>query len=140
MTNDKGPMTLQVACGMFLRKSLLAVFLFAGFWTWATPVRAQYFHTYSSPLSRQIVSPYAAHPPVTPYINLIGRNPVVNYFGIVRPELESRRIQAQQNQAIQTLTRQVQGAEPKSPDVWTLPKTGHHSYFMNFSHYYPGNK
>jgi hypothetical protein len=99
---------------------------------------AQYFHTYASPLSARYQSPYASRPAsVTPYINLIGRNPVVNYFGIVRPELEARRIQAQQSQAIQTLSRQLQGAEPKSPDVWSLPKTGHTAYFNNFSHYYP---
>jgi hypothetical protein len=104
----------------------------------ATRADAQYFHTYASPLSARYQSPYASRPAsVTPYINLIGRNPVVNYFGIVRPELEARRIQAQQSQAIQNLSRQLQGAEPKSPDVWSLPKTGHTAYFNNFSHYYP---
>jgi hypothetical protein len=88
-------------------------------------------------LSRQFVSPYANRPTVTPYINLIGRNPVINYFGIVRPELEMRNIQQQQIQAIQTLGRQLQGTESKSADQWSLPKTGHRAYFMNFSHYYP---
>jgi hypothetical protein len=107
----------------------------------AKPAYAQYFHTYSSPLSRQMVSPYASRPAaVTPYINLIGRNPVINYFGIVRPELEMRNLQTQQIQAIQTLGRQLQGAEPKAPDQWSLPKTGHRSYFMNFSHYYPSRQ
>jgi len=105
---------------------------------WVKPANAQYFHTYSPPLSDRYSSPYANRAPsVSPYINLIGRNPVINYFGVVRPELESRKIQAQQYQAIQTLGRQLPGAEAKSADVWSLPKTGHTSYFMNFSHYYP---
>ncbi len=103
----------------------------------ATRADAQ-FQTYASPLSARYQSPYASRPAsVSPYINLIGRNPVVNYFGIVRPQLEVRKTQAQQSQAIQTLSRQLQGAEPKSPDVWSLPKTGHTAYFNNFSHYYP---
>jgi len=111
-----------------------------------TPANAQYAHTYAPPISDRFSSPYAvpfaspyANRPasVSPYINLIGRNPVVNYYGIIRPSLETRQIQAQQAQAIQTLGRQAPGAEPKTPDVWTLPKTGHTSYFMNFSHYYP---
>jgi hypothetical protein len=99
---------------------------------------AQYFQTYASPLSQRYNSPYTYRPPsVSPYINLIGRNPVVNYFGIVRPQLEARKIQVQQAQAIQGLNRQLQGAEAKSPEVWSLPKTGHTAYFNNFSHYYP---
>jgi len=99
---------------------------------------AQYFQTYASPLSQRYNSPYTYRPPsVSPYINLIGRNPVVNYFGIVRPQLEARKIQVQQSQAIQSLNRQLQGAEAKSPEVWSLPKTGHTAYFNNFSHYYP---
>jgi hypothetical protein len=104
----------------------------------ATRADAQYFQTYASPLSARYQSPYGSRPAsVSPYINLIGRNPVVNYFGIVRPQMEARKIQVQQSQAIQSLGRQLQGAEPKSPDVWSLPKTGHTAYFNNFSHYYP---
>jgi hypothetical protein len=107
----------------------------------AGSARAQYFRSYSSPISRPYSSPYASRPAaVSPYINLIGRNPVVNYFGIVRPELEARSIQQQQTQAIQTLGRQLQAAEPNIPDQWGLPKTGHRSYFMNFSHYYPSSR
>ena len=136
VTQDRG--TFQV----LFRNSLQMACLGAGLLlVSAKPARAQYFHTYSSPLSRQMVSPYANRPAaVTPYVNLIGRNPVINYFGIVRPELEMRSFQQQQSQAIQTLGRQLQGAEPKAPDQWSLPKTGHRSYFMNFSHYYPSRQ
>ena len=136
LPQDRG--TFQV----LFRNSLLTACLGAGLLlVSAKPAYAQYFHTYNSPLSRQMVSPYANRPAaVTPYINLIGRNPVINYFGIVRPELEMRSLQTQQIQAIQTLGRQLQGAEPKAPDQWSLPKTGHRSYFMNFSHYYPSRQ
>jgi hypothetical protein len=122
-----------------LRHSLTAVVFGAGLLLIASkPAHAQNFHTYAPPLSDRFNSPYASRgPSVSPYINLFGRNPVVSYFGIVRPSLEMRQIQTQQAQAIQTLGRQVPGAEPKTPDVWSLPKTGHTSYFMNFSHYYP---
>jgi hypothetical protein len=124
---------------VFLGKSAMVACLgAAALLVSATRADAQYFQTYASPLSARYQSPYASRPAsVSPYINLIGRNPVVNYFGIVRPQLEVRKIQAQQSQAIQTLGRQLQGAEPKTPDVWSLPKTGHTAYFNNFSHYYP---
>ena len=124
---------------MSLGKAIRAVVFGSGlFLVSVKPAQGQYFHTYSPPLTDRYSSPYANRPAaVTPYINLIGRNPVINYFGVVRPELEARKIQAQQYQAIQTLGRQLAGAEPKTADVWSLPKTGHTSYFMNFSHYYP---
>ena len=124
---------------MLIRKEFLGVWLGAGLiLVSARPACAQYFHSYTSPASRQYASPYASRPAaVTPYLNLLGRNPVINYFGIVRPELESRNVQQQQRQTLQSLERQLQSTESKPPEAWSLPKTGHRSFFQNFSHYYP---
>jgi hypothetical protein len=81
----------------------------------------------------------SARPVVSPYINLSGRNPVVNYYGIIRPELESRSLELQQRQALQQLERRLQEGESKTEQSLVLPRTGHRSYFMNYSHFYPGS-
>jgi hypothetical protein len=91
------------------------------------------------PMSRPMMSP-SAQPVVSPYINLSNRNPVVNYYGIIRPQLESRSLELQQRQTLQQLERRLRGEEAKTEELLTLPRTGHRSYFMNYSHYYPGSR
>ncbi len=73
-------------------------------------------------------------PPISPYLNLFRTgNPAINYYGIVRPEVEFRR-------AYQGLQQQVatQGQEIDQNAEQGVPSTGHTTQFMNFSHYYPG--
>jgi hypothetical protein len=89
-----------------------------------------------SPMSRPMSGP-SARPAVSPYINLSGRNPVVNYYGIIRPQLETRSLEAQQRQTLQQLERRLKEGDTKSEELLALPRTGHRSYFMNYSHYYP---
>jgi hypothetical protein len=78
----------------------------------------------------------SSRPVVSPYINLSGRNPVVNYYGIIRPELEARSLELRQQQNLQQLERRLREGEAKTEELM-LPRTGHRSYFMNMSHYYP---
>ena len=87
------------------------------------------------PMSGPMSGP-SARPVVSPYINLGGRNPVVNYYGIIRPELESRSLELRQQQNLQQLERRLREGEAKTEELM-LPRTGHRSYFMNLSHYYP---
>ncbi len=79
---------------------------------------------------------YAPSPPVSPYLNLLrrGSSPAVNYYGLVRPQIEFR-------DSIQGLQQQVSalGAETANLNASAseLPFTGHPVQFMNSSHYFP---
>src|SRR5439155_3800478 len=67
---------------------------------------------------------------VSPYLNLLGgRNPAVNYYGIVRPQLVFQNASSGlQQQAME---------RPNDPTEPTLTRgTGHPVYFNNLSHYY----
>src|SRR5262245_26793062 len=77
---------------------------------------------------------FGPRPAVSPYLNLTrGGLPAVNYFGLVRPQIETQ-------QALQNLQQQIQlGVNPlvnpgANPQVLT---TGHSATFNNLSHYYP---
>ena len=106
------------------RLSLLATALLLG--SAAAPVRAQYV-------------PPSGRPGYSPYLNLArpGVPPALNYFGLVRPELEFRRdVVGLQNQ-IGTLQQSLvsgTGTDPSAPLT-----TGHAATFMNLSHYYSGS-
>jgi hypothetical protein len=88
--------------------------------------------TYSPPVTNP-------RPVISPYLNLnrTGVNPAINYFGIVRPQMEN-------HQAIQNLQQQVQVTQgmmqtqpgPMANDE--IAPTGRTvgSYF-NYSHYFP---
>jgi hypothetical protein len=75
-------------------------------------------------------------PPFSPYLNLNrrGTNPAINYYGLVRPQIEFRN-------AIQNLQSDVSslGAQAASGQagVTTLPPTGHPTQFSNLSGYFP---
>lgn len=76
----------------------------------------------------------AARPPVySPYLNLTrSGNAAINYYGLVRPELDFRN-------AIQGLQTEFSSLnQASSTDLNAAPGTGHPVAFMNLSHYYPG--
>jgi hypothetical protein len=86
----------------------------------------------AQPLTRPI-NPYT-RPPVSPYLNLLrGGNPAINYFGIVRPELEGIQMTQQLGQL------NPYGPVPPVAPTGVLPVTGHVATFGNFSHYYYQN-
>jgi hypothetical protein len=74
-------------------------------------------------------------PAVSPYLNLLrpGNSPGVNYYGLVRPQMEFRN-------NIQNLQQQV--AENQSSIMGlnnaVLPTTGHATSFLNTGGYFPG--
>ena len=109
-----------VVCALFA----LSVLTVAGT---AEQARAQY----SQP---QRLGP-VFRPPVSPYLNLLrrGSDPAVNYYGIVRPEIEFRsglqNLQQQVNTVGQDVTAQDQA-------LGLLPATGHPVQFFNYSHYF----
>lgn len=72
-----------------------------------------------------------ARPTFSPYLNLLRRgDPVLNYYGLVRPQLELR---GSVQQLQQRLSGQLISEEERAS---ALPATGHPSRFMHYSHYF----
>jgi hypothetical protein len=86
------------------------------------------------PYVRPAVSPNPT-PPVSPYLNLLrsGSSPAINYFGLVRPEIDFRNSLQQIQQQISGLPGAA-GYDPNAP-----LSTGHPTQFMNYSHYFGNN-
>ncbi len=80
--------------------------------------------------------PYSA-PVLNPYLNLLNRgNPAINYYGIVRPQI-------QQGQQLQTLqfglnrtAAEVNAAETAATTPGVLAATGHTVGFMTYTRYF----
>jgi hypothetical protein len=76
-------------------------------------------------------------PPYSPYLNLRRQgNPAINYYGLVRPEIQGwnsvQNLQQQVNQlGLQTTT----GTEAATG---VLPPTGYPARFQDFARYFPG--
>jgi hypothetical protein len=80
--------------------------------------------------------PAYTNPAVPPIINLArpGSNPAINYYGIVRPQVDFRNsmLRLQQGQA-------ALGQEIGTEQAGGLPTTGHAAFFMNYSTYFLNN-
>jgi hypothetical protein len=77
---------------------------------------------------------YQTQPAVSPYLNLTraGTNMAINYYGIVRPQIDFRN-------SIQSLQTQVDnlGAGGATDNAGGgLPATGHKTQFMNYAKYF----
>jgi hypothetical protein len=78
-------------------------------------------------------------PTVSPYLNLLQNNNqlngIPNYQSLVKPLIEQRDASQRQGNSLQRLQQQVnsQGASGAGGQR----STGHHTSFMNFSHFYP---
>jgi hypothetical protein len=76
-------------------------------------------------------------PAYSPYLNLLrGGDPGVNYYGLVRPEIDFRNsVQNLQQQITQGFNATNQAID----QVTGLPLTGHGVVFLNTSHYFAGS-
>jgi len=73
-------------------------------------------------------------PTFSPYLNLLRRgNPAVNYYGLVRPEVEFRNSVNQMQQQLNSVQSTVD-QEANNPNAVT---TGHRTQFQSYGHYYP---
>ncbi len=77
-------------------------------------------------------------PTVSPYLNLLQNNnplnPVTNYQALVKPLINQGNAIQQQGNAIRQLQQGPGGGVPS----YGGPQTGRHTYFMYYSHYFPG--
>jgi hypothetical protein len=73
-------------------------------------------------------------PVISPYLNMArGGNAAVNYYGLVRPQLDARN-------AIQQLQQhEFAPAASSAPIGNGAPNTAHPVQFMNYSHYFSTN-
>ena len=81
------------------------------------------------------IVPATSRPAVSPYLNLLrpGNSPGVNYYGLVRPQLEFQNGLRNLQQQVQTNETAIAGLNKA-----ILPTTGHTSTFLNTGGYYSG--
>jgi hypothetical protein len=89
---------------------------------------------------------WQSRPPLSPYLNLLrpGTNPAINYYGLVRPQIETGQNLQQLQRQLQVLdtTMLTQGMTTGAPTAGSLLTTGHPVVFQNYGTYYPvvGNR
>ena len=89
--------------------------------------------SYSPP----IVNP---RPLISPYLNLgtrTGNNSAVNYYGIVRPQMENRQAIQQLQQQFQTTQNLQPGQTGQLTTDEMLPTGRTTGGYFNYSHYFP---
>jgi hypothetical protein len=77
-------------------------------------------------------------PAVSPYLGMFGGgNAAINYFSIVRPNIEGAQEFSQLQQGLYNLQFGGAGASASNGDPNFANQTGHPVAFWNYSHYYP---
>jgi hypothetical protein len=77
-------------------------------------------------------------PTVSPYLNLLNNNQlsaVTSYQSLVKPLIDQQSAINRQGNSLQQLQQQVN--TQRAPGGAGGRATGHATYFMNYSHYYP---
>ncbi|MBL8799704.1 MAG: hypothetical protein JNM56_37830 [Planctomycetia bacterium] len=74
-------------------------------------------------------------PTFSPYLNLLRRdnNPAINYYGLVRPEIEFRNSMNQVQQQLNS----VQSTQIQNEAALGALATGHRTQFQSYGHYFP---
>ena len=77
-----------------------------------------------------------AGPVFSPYLNLLrGGNPAINYYGLVRPEIQFRNALQNLNNELEQTEADVAAGQAGATGF----QTGHPVQFFNLSHYYPNS-
>lgn len=94
------------------------------------PFGTQTFGKPSTPLGYQSFSPY---------LNMArgGTNAAINYYGLVKPQMQAQQQFYNLNQQTQALEQQQQTMMGLGGSNNASSTTGHTTYFGNYSHYYP---
>lgn len=83
-------------------------------------------------------------PTVSPYLNLLNNNNqfngVPNYQSLVRPLVDQQDALRRQGNSLQKLQSQVNSTYNAPASTGGLRGTGHASFFMNLSHFYPQSR
>ena len=113
-------------------QSLAALGLFTGIFS--GQAAAQFPSPVSGPIGRPPQNPLGT-PTISPFLNMAqGGNPALNYFGLVRPQLQTQ----QQLRQLQQQQLADQAAIGGLTGLGGFPLvTGHETRFMNYGTYYP---
>jgi hypothetical protein len=86
--------------------------------------------------SQPVVNP---RPIISPYLNLNqgSANPAINYYGIVRPQIENRQAIQNLQQQAQTTQGMIQGQAGPSANEDIAPTGRTMGGYLNYSHYFP---
>ncbi len=78
-------------------------------------------------------------PTVSPYLNLLGADQfgITNYQSLVRPLVDQGNAINRQAGSINRLQQQVGQGAGRGNGQGGIQGTGHATFFMNYSHYYP---
>jgi hypothetical protein len=89
--------------------------------------------SYSPP----VVNP---HPVISPYLNLnrSGVSPAINYYGIVKPQIENRQALQNLQQQVQTTQNFVQNQATQMQAEEMAPTGRTSGGYFNYSHFFPG--
>ncbi|HWY88680.1 MAG TPA: hypothetical protein VNX28_18350 [Gemmataceae bacterium] len=79
------------------------------------------------------------HPTISPYLNLNrgGVNPAINYYGIVRPQIENHQAIQNLQQQFQTTQGMIQGQAGAQASEEMAPTGRAAGGYFNYSHYFP---
>ena len=93
-------------------------------------------------VGRPTVNPHL-RPTTSPYLNLLrdnGQNTALNYYRLVRPEMEFRRANVEQLRSIERLGRRVEEQAEQLEQLQSptsrLGPTGHATSFLNYGGYF----
>jgi hypothetical protein len=108
----------------------------------ATAVAAATVLAGSGRVSAQPQPPVINRPTFSPYLNLLGGfgSPAINYYGLVRPQMQFMQQQAQIQQQLNMQTQAIQAQNTAIANGLVdplLPVTGRGATFGYYSHYYP---
>jgi hypothetical protein len=81
---------------------------------------------------------YQPPPVFSPYLNMkIPGNPAINYFGLVKPQIDiNRQLQIVQQQQAQQMAMGFMTNFPDEQPLTGYSLTGHPTTFFNYSHYF----
>jgi len=82
---------------------------------------------------------YQPRSPISPYLNMgRGGNPAINYYGLVRPQIDTTRTLQKVEYQLQTNAANNAALPAATDGTTVLPSTtGHSVMFLNSSHFFP---
>ncbi len=97
-------------------------------------------HAQTVPYSQPMLNNPYQRPTFSPYLNLVrpGSNPALNYYGLVRPQLQTARTMQVFQQELQSVAGAMAPTTDPTMPTNGLPTTGHKTTFYNYGTYFPG--
>src|SRR5438552_10658299 len=81
--------------------------------------------------------PYQPRAPISPYLNLNrGGNAAINYYGLVRPQIETTRTLQNVEYQLQNSAANAAALPTTADPTIVTSTTGHPVMFLNSSHYF----